>query len=89
MHAAVDYAEVERLLIAEGNVNAFSEGKTPIEVAVERQDERMVKLLLKYGANPRYSSRNLLQLAAANYQTAVCEVLKPYYSSSERCAVDC
>jgi hypothetical protein len=86
----MNYSEVEKLLQEGGDVNAFHEGRTAIEIAiVDLQDLRMVQLLLKNGANPRYSSCHLLESAATTYQPEICAALKPFYTSSERCAVDC
>ena len=61
------------------NVQAGSGGKTPLIIATELGNEELVKLLLKYGADPRIaSSGNItpLQVAEKNDNTFIAGDLK-------------
>jgi ankyrin repeat protein len=70
------------------NPNTISDNKTALGIAVvETRDVKMVQLLLKNKANPRCDPRNLLEAAAEAYDHDILDALKPYYSSSERCAL--
>lgn len=61
------------------NVQADAQGKTPLIIATELGNEELVKLLLKYGADPRIaSSGNItpLQVAEKNDDTFIAGDLK-------------
>ena len=72
------------------NPNAVSaDKKTAIGIAVvETRDLKMVQILLKYKADPRSDPRNLLEAAAEAYDHDIIDALKPFYTSSERCALN-
>jgi hypothetical protein len=82
---AQDYAGVTAAL-ERGDL--WDGDRLPLEIAIEElRDERMVAILLKYRATPRTSRLNLLQVAVSTEQWGVETLLKPFYSSSERCMI--
>jgi len=92
LHAAVlakDYAAAETLLEGGAEVNSFENNLCPLDIAVAQNDERMVAILLKHRANPRYTrlQPNLLQRAVSSDQRGVETMFKPFYTSSERVSV--
>lgn len=80
LHLAVRYQQswVEWLLSKKANANVQNkQGQTPLHLAVEKGDEASVRLLVKYGANPKVldsQKRSALELANILHQDAILAV---------------